>query len=54
MSGACGIIGSTSSISIGLCGLHKDSVTFLICVCVCVCMYVYMYVRMCVIYVCIM
>ena len=49
MSGACGIIRSTSSISIGLCGLHKDRVTFLMCVCVCVyvcvCMFVCMYVR---------
>jgi hypothetical protein len=44
MSGACEIVGSTSYTSTGLCGLHKDRVTFL-CVCVCnVCMYVCMYV----------
>jgi hypothetical protein len=44
MSGACGIVGSTSSTSLGLCGLRKDGVTFFMCVCMCVCMYVCMYV----------
>jgi hypothetical protein len=39
MSGACEIIGSTST-SIGLCGLHKDRVTFFICVCMYVCVYI--------------
>jgi hypothetical protein len=44
MGEARGIIGSTSTY-IGLCGLHKDRVTFLLCVCLYVCMYVCMHVR---------
>ena len=45
MSGNCRIIGSTSSASLGLCGLHKGRFTFFY---LCVCVYIYIYVCVCV------